>query len=172
MALGGVAGPEPQRLHRHHAVAVQRHQAVRRAHKMHAGPAGLFAVGFELVAHDFGDGQLGDGFIERLLQTGGQVHAGHHAVVEQRFGLAVGRTLQAGHGRGVGPQRPQALEQRGRGLAVRVQAHAHWHEFLRNGLVGRARGHGGHVRSQSARRGEGCQGRVGSRQTLGLELFK
>ena len=41
------------------AAAVQGHQAVRRAHKIHAAPARQFAIGFQLVAHHLGDRQLG-----------------------------------------------------------------------------------------------------------------
>ncbi len=39
MALRALARAEPEQLDRHHAAAVQRQQAVRRAHKLHAAPA-------------------------------------------------------------------------------------------------------------------------------------
>ena len=114
VALRAVASREAQRLHGHHGGAMQRHQAVRGAHKVHAGPAGQkvvhAAIGFKLVAHHLGDGELGDGFVQGLLQTGLQRRAGHHAVVEQGFGLAVLGALQGGHsGCGVGHIRTQRL---------------------------------------------------------------
>ncbi len=67
VAVGGVARRQAQRLDGHHGAAVQRHQPMRRAHKLHAAPAGQFAVALQLVGHDFGDGQLGYGFVQRFL---------------------------------------------------------------------------------------------------------
>ncbi len=150
VAVRRVARSQPQRLHGHHGAAVQGHQPVRRAHEVHAGPAGQFAVGLQLVAHDLGDGQLGERFVQRLLQASGQRDPGRHALVKQRLGLAVGRALEAGHGRRIGTERRQALEQRGGRLAAGVQAHAHRHELLRHRLVLGASQHAGDVRGQAA----------------------
>ena len=54
MAARLAAGRQTERGHRHDLGAVQRDQAMRRAHELHAGPA----VG-ELVGHDLRDRQLG-----------------------------------------------------------------------------------------------------------------
>ena len=70
VAVREVASAQAQHLDRHHRAAVQRDQTMRRAHKVHAGPAGQFAVGFQLVAHDFRDRQLGNRFFQRFLQAG------------------------------------------------------------------------------------------------------
>ena len=86
MALGAVASRQAQGLDRHHVAAVQRDQAVCRAHKMHAAPARKLAIGFQLVLHDFGDGQLGERFFQGFLQSHLQARALDHAVVEQGFG--------------------------------------------------------------------------------------
>jgi len=174
VAGGAVARRETQRLDGHHGAAMQCHQAVRGAHKVHAGPAGQLAIGFELVAHHLGDGELGNGFVQRLLQASRQRGAGHHAVVEQGFGLAVLRALERGHGGcgvgHIGAQRLQLFEQCGGGVAVLVQADGHGHELLLHSLVGGLVGHGGHMRSQAAGRGKWRDHRSGRRQALGLEL--
>ena len=44
MALCTVTGLPAQRLHRHHRAAMQRQQAMRRAHKAHGAPAGQVAI--------------------------------------------------------------------------------------------------------------------------------
>jgi len=59
---GGVARLQAQHLERHHAGAMQGDHAVRRAHEVHAAPAGQLAIGFELVGHDLRDRQLGQRF--------------------------------------------------------------------------------------------------------------
>ena len=84
VAVRAAAGLQAQRLDRHHVAAVQRHQRHARAHELHVAPA----VG-QLVGHDLGNRQLGDGFVQRLLQALGQRRALGGAVVEQRLGLAV-----------------------------------------------------------------------------------
>ena len=174
VAVRGVASVQAQRGDRHHAAAMQRHQPVRRAHKAHAAPAGHVAAGGQLVAHHFGDGQLGQCFVQRLLQAFGQRGTACGAVVEQGVGLAIGRALQRGHGAGrvahVGADGSKFFQQRGCGIAGSVQAHRHRHELVRLRPVGRLRRHRRDVRGQPARRSVGGQLRAGSRQTLGLQL--
>ncbi len=171
VAVGGIAGREAQhRDGQQHLGAVQRHEAVRGAHETHAGPARLFAARGELVAHHLGDGQFRHGFLQGLLQPFGQGRAAHGAVQEQGLGLAVGRTAQAGHGRRVGAQGSELLEQRGRGIAGCVQAHRDGHELLRDGLVGCLRCDFGDVGGQAPGRGIGRQARCGGGEALGLQL--
>ena len=69
VALRAVARLKPQRLDWHHVAAVQRDQPVGGAYELHAAPTGEFAVGLQLVGHHLGDGELGDGFVQRLLQA-------------------------------------------------------------------------------------------------------
>ena len=136
VALGSIACPQAQCGDRHHGVAMQGHQAVRRAHKAHCAPAGQFAIALQLVAHYFGDGQFGDRLVQRFLQALDQRSAVHRALKKQGFGLAVHGALEAGHGRSVRAQSLQLFQQRRRGIASRVQAHSQRHEFLRHGFVG------------------------------------
>ena len=112
VAMRGRAGRQAQGLDAdQHLGAVQHHQAVGRAHEMDAAPA----VG-QLVAHDLGDGQLGNGFVQRLLHAVGQHHAAHGGGVEQGLGLAFALAGQAGNGFFAGAQGGQLLDQGGRGL--------------------------------------------------------
>ena len=175
VALRTVARREPQRLDRHHVAAVQRHQPMGGAHELHAAPAGEFAVGLQLVGHDLGNGKLGDGLVQRLLQPLLQRSAGQHAVVEQGLGLAVLRALEksdrSSRVRYLHAQGLQLFQQRRRGGASGVQPHADGHELLAHGLVGGLVGHGRHLRGQAARRGERREHRIRGRQALGLELL-
>ena len=64
------AGRQAERGHGHHVGAVQRDQAVRRTHEMHAGPARLEirpGAALQLVVHDLGDRQLGQCLVDRHL---------------------------------------------------------------------------------------------------------
>ena len=171
VAVRGTAGREAQRRHRHDLLAVQRHQAVRRAHELHAVPARQRGAGAELVGHDLGDGQLGDGGFQRRLQAVGQRRAGLHAVEEQCLALAIGGAHELRyHGR-IGAQRLQFLEQRRCGLALRVQRHLHRHQLGAHRLVGRLGSHVGDVRRQPARAGE-VRGLAGvGQQALALEFL-
>ena len=105
-----------------------------RAHKMHAAPARQVAIGFQLVTHNFGNGQLGQGFFKCFLQTPVQAGASDQTVVKQGHGLAIGRLAQCCHsGYRIGDistQRLQLFEQRGRGVPASVQPHTRGHEFL------------------------------------------
>ena len=155
VAQGAVARREPQYPDRHHGAAVQRHQAVRRAHKVHAAPAWQLAIRFQLVTHDLGDGQLGNCLFQRLLQAGVECGAGDQAVIKQRFGLAVRGFSEGGHGGWrvghIRAQRLQFFDKRGRGLTVSVQPHRHRHQFLLHRLVSGFQTHLGDVRGQAAR---------------------
>ena len=131
---------------------MQSQQAVRRPHKAHAAPAGQFAVTLELVAHDFGNRQLGNGFEQGFLQAFGQRGTLDHAVVKQGFCLAVHGALELRHGRSVGTKSAQPLEQRRCGVAAGVQPHTDGHEFLRDGFVGRLGRYIGDVGAQPSRR--------------------
>ena len=91
MALRDAVGDQAQRGDGHHVGAVQRDEAMRRAHELHVGPA----VG-QLVAHHLGDRQLGERLVDGLLQALGERRAGHHLVDEQALGLAVRLALEAG----------------------------------------------------------------------------
>jgi hypothetical protein len=113
VAPGLAAGGQAQRRDRHHLIAMQSHQGVGRAHEVDRTPA----IG-QLVGHDLGDRQLGQRFVQRLLQALGQRGARHHRVEEQRLGLAVGQALEARHDGGVGADGGQLLQQRRGGLAV------------------------------------------------------
>ena len=172
VAVGGIACVQAQRTHWHHGATVQRHQPVRGAHEADAGPARQLATALQLVTHDLGNGQLGNGFVQGLLQTGGQVHTGHNALQEQGFGLAVHLTGQAGHGGGgigrVHAHAPQALEQRWRGIARRVQAHGHRHELQGLRFVSSTLSHGGDVGGQATGRRKRGQHRIGTSQALRL----
>ena len=97
VALGGVASGQTERFDGYHGTAVQCDQAVGGAHKFDAAPARQFAVGLELVAHDFGNGQFGNGFVQGFLQTLDQAGTMGHAVVEQSLGFAVRRTFELRH---------------------------------------------------------------------------
>ena len=151
VAMGGVACSQAQCLHANqHLRAMHDDQAVGRAHKVDAGPAIL-----QLVAHDLGDGQLGNGFVQCLLHAIGQHHPLDGGCVVQRFGLAFTLALQACNGRFVGTQCCQLLEQCGGGLAFRIQAYGHRHQLLRHGLVFGLGQHFGDVCRQAAGRGIG-----------------
>mmetsp|Transcript_5838 Transcript_5838/g.22820 ORF Transcript_5838/g.22820 Transcript_5838/m.22820 type:complete len:424 (+) Transcript_5838:342-1613(+) len=149
VALGRAAGGQAQGPDRHDLRAMQRDEAVRRTHKLHVGPA----IG-ELVGHDLGDGQLGQRFVQRLLQALGERGAGLHAVPEQRLGLAVRQALELRHDLGSGADRGELLQQCGCGLAVRSQRHGDGHQLLLHGPVGRLVRDPGDMHAQAARRGE------------------
>ena len=151
VTLCGVAGSQTQRMHWNDIRAMQGQQAVGRPHKAHAAPAGQFAVALELIAHDFGDGQFGNGFEQGFLQALGQRCALDHAVVKQGLGLAVHGALELWHGRSISTECAQPFEQGGRCVTAGVQPHVHGHEFLRDGFVCGLCGHLGDVCSQPTR---------------------
>jgi hypothetical protein len=151
MALCAVARLQTECRDRHHRAAVQGHQPVRRAHKLHTAPAGHVAAVLQLVGHDFGDGQFGQGFAQGFLQAVAQRDARRGAVIKQGFGLAVQGTTQAAHRAGVSAQGLQPLEQGRGGLTGSVQPDAHRHEFLRHRFVRCQREHGADMRGQTAR---------------------
>ena len=161
VALGGATRFQTQCADLHHLVAMQRHQAMCRAHKADAAPA----VG-QLVLHDFRDRQCRQRGRQCALQAGRQLHAGSHAVQEQRVGFAVDLTAQAWHGAGVFTQRGQFLQQHRGGAAVGTQAHRHGHQLVQHRLVERGSPHGTDVRGQAARRREHCQHRCVTGQSL------
>ena len=173
--LGAAPGRQAQRLHRHHATAVQRHQTMRRTHEMHATPARQRAVALQLVGHEFGDGEQADGFVQRLLQTRVQRRAADQGVVEQGFVLAVRRALERGHGShrvaDIGAQGLQLLDQRRCRLAAGVQAHGYGHEFLLHRLVGGLAPDVADMGGQAARRGIGGGDRVAIDQAKGAQLL-
>ena len=174
--LGAVACAQAQRLHRHHRTAMQRYQAVRRAYKVHAGPARQLTVCLQLVLHDFGNRQLGQRLVQCFLQARLQRSALGDAVVKQGFGLAIGRALECGHGGSriaqVGPQGLQFFQQSGAGVATGIQAHRHRHELLLHGFVSRLRGHSGYMRGQSAGRCKSRDARLGCGQSLCAQLLE
>ena len=124
VAVRHPARMQPECRHSDRLVTVQSHQAMRRPHEIHAGPA----VG-QLVLHELGNRQLGNGLGQRFLQTVGKRGAAGQAVEEQRFGLAVGRAFELRHGVGISAQRSELFQQRGCGLARGVQRHGHRHEL-------------------------------------------
>jgi hypothetical protein len=174
VAVRGAAGVQAQRRHGHHVGAVQRHEAVRRAHEVHAGPAGLevlAAAGVQLVLHDLGDGELGQRFGQRGLQARGQRGPGHLHVQEQRRGLAVRRLAQQRQGVGADAHRGQLLQQRGRGRTVGGQADGHRHQLDGLRRLGRHGQDVADVRAQPARGSEhgqrrGLAGQAGAAQAL------
>ena len=93
-----LAGFESEHANRHHGAAVQRDQAVRRAHKLHAAPAWQFAVGLELIRHDLRNRQACNRLFQRLLQAGIERGTANQTVVEQRFGFAIGCAPQRRNG--------------------------------------------------------------------------
>ena len=68
--------------------AMQRDQAVRGPHELHAGPARLRA-GFQLVGHDLGDGQFRYRSVQCPLQSLSKGEASDRTVEEKRFGFAI-----------------------------------------------------------------------------------
>jgi hypothetical protein len=176
VALRGVARRQAQGFHRHHGLAMQGNEAMRGAHEVHAAPAGQLAVGFQLVGHHLGDGQLAQGVVERLLQAHHQRGPGHDAVPVQGFGLAFTLTLETAQDGGriadVGAQGGQFLQQRRRGLSIRAQSDRDGHEFLLHGLIGRLGQHRGDVRREPARRGKGRDDGAFARQPLRFELLE
>ena len=146
---------------------MQCHQAVGRAHEVDAAPAIV-----QLVSHHFRDRQLGQGFVQGLLQAFSQFGPWHDDVQKQHVGLAVVFPFQAVDSGSIRAQCGQFLDQRRCGLTLGVQANADGHQFLRQWLVSGLRGHVGDVRGQSARRGERCHRGVGCGQTLRLERFE
>ena len=176
VALGLVAGAQSEHLHRHHGAAMQRQQAVRRPHKMHAAPARQLAIGLQLVAHHLRDRQFGQRLFQRFLQAAVQGRTRGQAVIKQGLALAVGCAAQRCHCRGrvrqVGPQRLQLFEQGGCRLPVGVQADADGHQFLRHRLVRRLAPDLADVRRQPARRRKWCHHRLGGGQPLGPQLCR
>ena len=144
------AGGQAQGLDGHDLAAVQGDQAMGRAHELHVAPA----VG-ELVGHDLGDGQLGQGLVQGLLQALGQRGARLQAVPEQGLGFAIGQALQLGHDLGAGTQGRQLLQQRRCGLAVGREGHGNGHQLLLHGLVGGLGSNVGNMHAEAARRGKG-----------------
>jgi len=147
VALGAVASSQAERFDGHHGAAMQGDQAVGGAHKFDAAPAGQFAVGLELVAHDFGNGQFGNGFVQGFLQALGQAGTVGHAVVEE---FAVRRTLELRHGFGACANGLQFFEQGGGGVALGIQADRHWHELFWFRHIYRFSSHSRNPYSQSA----------------------
>ena len=94
MTMRGLACLQAQGFNGHHLRAMQSHQAMRRPDKVDTGPARQFAIGFQLVGHDFGNGQLGQRFVQSFLQTLQQCGALGHAVVKQSFCFAIGCALE------------------------------------------------------------------------------
>jgi hypothetical protein len=124
VAEGFAARAQAQRLDRHHLLAVQRDQAVRRAHELNRRhPVG------QLVAHRFADRKAPQRPIQRRLQPRGQRHACPHARVHQRFLLAVGFTLQPGRLRR-DAQRVELLGECRCCATLRVQPDRNRHQLL------------------------------------------
>ena len=175
VSMRAVARLQAQYLDRYHGVAVQRHQPVRGPHKIHAGPAGQFAVRLQLVTHDFGNRQQTYRLLQRFLQPGVECGARDQAVKKQRLGLAIWRTFERGHSssrvRHVGAKSLQLFQQcRGR-VARRVKSHSNRHELLPHGLVGRLEPDVSDMRRQPARRRKGRNDRVRCGQALCCQLF-
>ena len=174
VALRLVAGAQAQHLHRHHGAAVQRQQAVRRPHKMHAAPARQFAIGLQLVAHHLRDRQFGQCLFQGFLQAAAQSSAGDQAVIEKCFVFAVGCSSQRGDRshriRQVRTQRLQLFEQGWRGLACGVKSDGGRHQFLRHGLVGGLAPDLADVCCQPARRRKRRHHRIRCGQPLGPQL--
>ena len=121
-------------------------QAMRRAHELHRGRA----VG-ELVAHHLWYRQLGDRFLQRDLQAGGERGARYRLFEEGVFGVAFDSALELSHR---GPFLFQAFGERSARLAVGAERDFGGHQLLRLGSV---RGLGPHIadqHGQSARCGE------------------
>ena len=167
MAMGRAARRESERRNRHDLRAVQRNQPMGGTHEMHRGPAIV-----QLIAHPLGNRQSGDRVVERPLQPLRQRRTGHHAVHEQRFGLAVDPAPEAGRRFGTGTQARKLFQQRRRGGAGSVQADTDRHELLRLVLVGRLARYRSHVHCQPARRSEGGDDRIGGRQPLRLDPIR
>jgi hypothetical protein len=155
---------QAQHADRHHIAAMQRHQAMRRAHEPDVAPA----IG-QLVGHDLGDRQLGQGLVECLLQAFGQGGARHQAVEKQGLGLAIGCALELRHDRRVRAQRGKLFQQGGRRLAIGSQGHGHRHQLLLHGAIGGPGNDTANLHGQTARRGEGRHRRIGSGQALRVQ---
>ena len=135
--------------------AVQRDQAMRRAHELHRGRA----VG-ELVAHHFGDGQLGYRFLQRELQAGGERDARNRLLEEGIFGIAFDPALELIRR---GAFLFQAFGERRARLAVGAERDFGRHQFLRLGPVRSLWPHVLDEYGQPARRGEDPRVARGSR---------
>ena len=96
--LGVLAGFEPEHADRHYRAAVQRDQAMRRAHKLHTAPARQLAVGLQLIRHHLWNRQARKRFFQRFLQPGIQRGATNQAVIKQGLGLAVWCATQGSDG--------------------------------------------------------------------------
>ncbi len=94
MALGGIAGSQPQHADGDDFVTIERHQPMRRTHEIDRRPAVASGVG---IAHHLGDGQFAKRIRECLLQPFRQLHACHPAIHKQGFRLAVHGALQPRH---------------------------------------------------------------------------
>jgi hypothetical protein len=164
VAVGLAAGVQAQQAHRHDVGAVQRHQAMGRAHEVDAGPA----VG-KLVLHELGDRQLGEHVVQGLLQAFGQGRALGDAVEEQRVGLAVGLAPELRHDGGIEAERGELLQQHRRGLALGVQADADGHQLLRLRPVVGLGTHRTQVQRQPPRRGKRRRHRCFAGQALRLQ---
>lgn len=164
MAARAAAGTQAERGDVDHRVAVQRDQAVRGAHEADGGDA----VG-RLIAHDLGNGQLAQRVFQRRLQGGRQRRALGDAAVDELFVLAVRLARESGDVDALQALGRELLLQRGRGLAVGVQPHAHGHEFFREFAVGSLRQHGRQVHGQPSRRGIGGGGAAVGQQAPALQ---
>ena len=136
------------------------------AHKIDTGPTGQFTVCFQLVGHDFGNGQLGQRFVQSFLQTLQQCGALGYAVVKQSFCFAIGRALERRHQccriGNISTEGLQFFKQCRCGIATCVKAHRDRHEFLLYGFVVGLCGHLRDMRSQSARRSVGRDHGIGT----------
>ena len=69
MTMRLLASLQAQGFNGYNLIAMQCHQAMCRPDKVHAGPTWHFAVSFQLIGHDLGNGQLGQGFVQCFLQA-------------------------------------------------------------------------------------------------------
>ena len=172
VALGAVACTQAQRRNRNHRAAMQGNKSVGRAHKAHGAPTGQLAIALQLVLHDLGDGQFGDGLGHGFLQAFKQAGTAHRAVKKQGLGFAVHALVQAGYRAGIRAQGLQFFQQRRRGVSAGIQANGDGHQFLRNGFVGSLRGHCGDVHTEATRRRVIRDHRIGRSQTLRLQAVR
>ena len=145
---------------------------MRRAHEIDTGPTGLEISAWallQLIVHHLGNGQLGQGLVQRFLQALAQGGTDLDAVKKQRLGFAIGQLFQAGHGFRARTQGSEPFEQSRCGLPFGIQAHADRHQLLLNGLVSRLGQHARHVHGQAARRGIGRGHGISGRQALRFE---
>ena len=138
MPKGDAAGFQTQRMHIDHVGSVQGDKSMGRTHETDAAPPWQIAVRLQLVGHHFRYGKLGDGLVQGYLQAIGKGGTLQSAVQKQRLCLAIQRAAQV---RDCDVRRAKCLQflQKGRGgLARCIERHAHRHQFVRLGFVGRA----------------------------------